>query len=41
MWVNLKNTMLSEMRQSSKTTYCMIPSIIKMPRTVDRDRKIS
>ena len=41
MWVNLKNTMLSEIRQSPKTTYCMIPSIIKMPRIVDRDRLVS
>ena len=41
MWMNLKNTMLSEIRQSPKTTYCMIPSIIKMPRIVDRDRLVS
>ena len=41
MWVNIKNPMLSEIRQSPKTTYCMIPSIKKMPKIVDRDRKIS
>ena len=41
MWVNIKNPMLSEIRQSPKTTYCMVPSIKKMPKIVDRDRKIS
>ena len=40
-WMTFEDFMPGEIRQSPKTTYCMIPSIIKMPEIVDRDEKIS